>query len=71
MRKRADPRARRQSGGQSLVERAYREIRRRILDNEYPPAHQVLEQDLAADLGMSRTRCERRWFAFKTSTSSS
>ncbi len=54
-RKRADPRARRQSGGQSLVERAYREIRRRILDNEYPPAHQVLEQDLAADLGMSRT----------------
>jgi DNA-binding GntR family transcriptional regulator len=37
------------------VERAYREIRRRILDNEYPPAHQVLEQDLAEDLGMSRT----------------
>ena len=40
---------------QSLVHRAYQEIRRRILDNEYPPAHQVLEQDLAADLGMSRT----------------
>lgn len=31
------------------------EIRRRILDNEYPPAHQVLELDLAAELGMSRT----------------
>ncbi len=39
----------------SLVQNAYEEIRRRILDNEYPPAHQVLEQDLAADLGMSRT----------------
>jgi DNA-binding GntR family transcriptional regulator len=39
----------------SLVDRAYREIRRRILDNEYPPSHQVLELDLAAELGMSRT----------------
>jgi DNA-binding GntR family transcriptional regulator len=40
---------------ESLVERAYREIRRRILDNEYPPAHQVLEHELAGDLQMSRT----------------
>jgi DNA-binding GntR family transcriptional regulator len=40
---------------ESLVDRAYREIRRRILDNEYPPAHQVLEHELAAELGMSRT----------------
>lgn len=47
----ADVRGRRES----LVERAYREIRRRILDNEYPPSHQVLEQDLAAELEMSRT----------------
>jgi DNA-binding GntR family transcriptional regulator len=39
----------------SFVDRAYREIRRRILNNEYPPAHQILEQELAADLGMSRT----------------
>jgi DNA-binding GntR family transcriptional regulator len=39
----------------SLVERAYGEIRRRILDNDYPPAHQVLELELAAELGMSRT----------------
>lgn len=38
-----------------LADRAHREIRRRILDNEYAPAQQVLEQDLAADLGMSRT----------------
>src|SRR4030095_12009583 len=40
---------------ESFVDRAYREIRRRILNNEYPPAHQILEQELAADLGMSRT----------------
>jgi DNA-binding GntR family transcriptional regulator len=39
----------------SLVEQAYQEVRRRILDNEYPQGHQVLEQELAADLGMSRT----------------
>lgn len=52
--------ARGRSGGArgarvSLVERAYEEIRRRILDNEYQPAQQVLEHELAADLGMSRT----------------
>lgn len=40
---------------ESLVDRAYEEIRRRILDNEYPPAHQVLEHELAVELGMSRT----------------
>lgn len=40
---------------QSRVDQAYAEIRRRILDNYYAPSHQVLEQDLAADLGMSRT----------------
>ena len=39
----------------SLVDRAYEEIRRRILDNEYPQGHQVLEHELAAELGMSRT----------------
>lgn len=39
----------------SLVESAYQVIRRRILDNEYPQGHQVLEQELAAELGMSRT----------------
>ncbi|MBA2355469.1 MAG: GntR family transcriptional regulator [Acidobacteria bacterium] len=38
-----------------LVDRAYEEIRRRILDHEYAPSQQVLEQDLAAELGMSRT----------------
>ena len=40
---------------ESRVDQAYAEIRRRILDNYYAPGHQVLEQDLAADLGMSRT----------------
>ena len=39
----------------SLVERAYHEIKRRILDNTYPPNLQVLEQELAQNLGMSRT----------------
>ena len=43
------------AGKGTLVEFAYREIRRRILDNEYPPGHQVLEFDLAAELKMSRT----------------
>jgi len=35
--------------------RAYRELRRRILDNEMPPNAQYLEQELADQLGMSRT----------------
>lgn len=39
----------------SRVETAYAEVRRRILGNVYPPNARVLEQDLAADLGMSRT----------------
>lgn len=43
------------AGRVSLVDRAYHEIRRRILDSEYPQGHQVLEQELAAELGMSRT----------------
>ncbi len=34
---------------------AYASIRRRILDNVYPPGHQVLEQALAEELGISRT----------------
>ena len=40
---------------ESRVDQAYAEIRRRILDNHYAPGHHVLEQELAADLGMSRT----------------
>lgn len=40
---------------QPLVARAYAEIKRRILDQEYPAGHQATEPDVAADLGMSRT----------------
>ena len=39
----------------SLVDDAYLAIRRRILDNVYPPGHQALEGDLAGELGISRT----------------
>ena len=38
-----------------LTERAYHEIKQRIMGNIYPPGVRVLEQDLAAQLGMSRT----------------
>lgn len=39
----------------SLVDTAYSALRRRILDNTYPPGHQALEQALAEELGISRT----------------
>ncbi len=39
----------------SRVEIAYAAIRRRILDNVYPPGHQALEGDLADELAISRT----------------
>jgi len=39
----------------SLTEHAYTEIRRRILENEMPAGTQVLEQELAEMLEMSRT----------------
>jgi DNA-binding GntR family transcriptional regulator len=38
-----------------LVEVAYQAIRRRILDNVYPPGFQALEQSLATEFGISRT----------------
>jgi DNA-binding GntR family transcriptional regulator len=37
------------------VERVYREMRARILDNVWPPGYQALEQALALELGVSRT----------------
>jgi DNA-binding GntR family transcriptional regulator len=40
---------------ESNTNRAYREIRRRILMGEMPPGDQYLEQELAEMLGMSRT----------------
>ncbi len=39
----------------SLSERASHELRRRILDNMWPPGYQALEQEVALALGMSRT----------------
>ena len=39
----------------SRVNNAYGAIRRRILDNVYPPGQQVLEGTLAGELGVSRT----------------
>jgi DNA-binding GntR family transcriptional regulator len=39
----------------SLTDVAYDKVRQRILDNVYPPGHRVLEQELAEDLGVSRT----------------
>ena len=45
----------RSSPRDTLVERAYQAIKRQIMDNTYTPGRQVLEQDLALELGMSRT----------------
>lgn len=39
----------------SLADAAYEQIRRRILDNVWPPGHRALEQEVALALGMSRT----------------
>jgi DNA-binding GntR family transcriptional regulator len=39
----------------SLVDGAYQAMRQRILDNLYPPGHRALEQELAQELGISRT----------------
>jgi DNA-binding GntR family transcriptional regulator len=41
--------------GESLVAFATRELKRRILDNEYPPGYSALEPELAQELGISRT----------------
>jgi DNA-binding GntR family transcriptional regulator len=40
---------------ESNTNRAYREIRRRIMQGDMPPGDQYLEQELAEMLGMSRT----------------
>lgn len=39
----------------SRVEEAHAVLRRRVLDNVYPPGHQALEAELARELGISRT----------------
>ena len=42
-------------GKKSLVELAYERVKKRILDNDYYPGYQALENEVAEDLGMSRT----------------
>ena len=39
----------------SYTSKAYTTIKRNIMENHYPPGHQALEQELATELGMSRT----------------
>jgi DNA-binding GntR family transcriptional regulator len=39
----------------SLVDQAYSVIRRRVLDNMFPPGYRALESELAEALGISRT----------------
>lgn len=39
----------------SMVDAAYTELRERILHNVMPPGHSMLEEELALQLGMSRT----------------
>jgi DNA-binding GntR family transcriptional regulator len=48
-------RSRADGASRSLVDVAYATIRRRILDNVWPPGYGALEQELAQQLGMSRT----------------
>ena len=43
------------AAGGSLVESAYRTMRQRVIDNVWPPGYRALEQELALELGMSRT----------------
>jgi DNA-binding GntR family transcriptional regulator len=43
------------TGTPGAVERVYRTLRSRILDNALPPGHQALEQAIALELGVSRT----------------
>lgn len=42
-------------GRVALVEHAYADLKRRILNNEFPPGYQALEQEVADMLGVSRT----------------
>jgi len=39
----------------SMVDAAYDQLRRRILDNDWPPGHRALEHEIATEMGMSRT----------------
>jgi DNA-binding GntR family transcriptional regulator len=41
--------------GRRLAGAAYRTMRQRVIDNVWPPGYRALEQELALELGMSRT----------------
>ena len=41
--------------GRRLAGAAYRMMRQRVIDNVWPPGYRALEQELALELGMSRT----------------
>ncbi len=43
------------ASAKTLVDRVYHEIQHRILHNVWPTGHQALEQELALELGVSRT----------------
>lgn len=45
----------RRKSGESLSDRAYRDLKERILDNSLSPGHQYMEQEVAELLDMSRT----------------
>jgi len=53
------------SASTSLVDEAYEQIRRRILDNLWPPGHRALEQEVALALGMSRTPVREALFRLR------
>lgn len=55
VKKRMDSASTADGGRNSLVDKAYRAIRQRILDNVYPAGHRALEQEYADQLGLSRT----------------
>ncbi|MCW5749992.1 MAG: GntR family transcriptional regulator [Alphaproteobacteria bacterium] len=44
-----------QNGSQSAVAKAYADIRRRIIANEYQQGERLKEEDLAVEVGVSRT----------------
>lgn len=55
MAKRMDPPASPRPTRRSLVDEAYATLRRRICDGDLPPGHQMLEEEAAQQLQMSRT----------------
>jgi DNA-binding GntR family transcriptional regulator len=51
----SEPSTPRRRGRPSLVDDAYQRLRLRIINDELPPGAHALEQEIAADLGISRT----------------